>query len=141
MKHKKFCHAPLLMGLKENHPDDFKNYLRMDDKTFQWLIDLTKYCLIKQDSRMRKLITPKKGLTAALRFLATGRCYEDLKFSHYCGSNIGMFNTRNTLYNFWRTQESIQEDNLLWAVNLIQELFCEQFYSDFSYLQYKVYVI
>jgi len=35
----------------------------------------------KKDTAMRQAITPHERLTATLRFLATGRSYEDLKLS------------------------------------------------------------
>lgn len=35
----------------------------------------------RQDTIMRKAISPHEKLTATLRFLASGRSYEDLKFT------------------------------------------------------------
>jgi hypothetical protein len=77
----KFNHMPLLHELRENYPDDFRNYLRMDITSFKVLLDLVKSKIVKTDTVMRKSISPEERLSATLRFLATGRSYEDLKFS------------------------------------------------------------
>lgn len=47
------------------------------------LLSLVRKALTKEDTpmRMREAITPEERLTATLRFLATGRSYEDLKCS------------------------------------------------------------
>lgn len=76
-----FSHLPLIYELRENYPDDFKNYLRMDSSSFYTLLDKIKFKIKKQDTIMRKSISPEERLTATLRFLATGRSYEDLKYS------------------------------------------------------------
>nr|CAI5861774.1 unnamed protein product [Callosobruchus analis] len=78
---KKYCHIALLQELRENNPDDFKNYLRMDGDAFDKLLNLMRPHLSKQDTAMRQSIPADERLIATLRFLATGRSYEDLKFS------------------------------------------------------------
>ena len=72
---------PLLRELRENYPKDYRNYLRMDSKTFEDLLGLVKNRITKMDTIMRQSITAEQRLTATLRFLATGRSYEDLQFS------------------------------------------------------------
>ncbi|KAJ8910546.1 hypothetical protein NQ315_011059 [Exocentrus adspersus] len=72
LKKRQLSHIPLLQELRENDPNDFKNYLRMDIKT---------EALTKQNTPMREAIGPEERLMATLRFLATGRSYEDLKYS------------------------------------------------------------
>ncbi|XP_050296347.1 uncharacterized protein LOC126736161 [Anthonomus grandis grandis] len=74
-------HVPLLREIKQNEPMDFKNYLRMDSATFGKLLSMVKNGLTKQHTAMREPISPEQRLTATLRFLATGRSYEDLKYS------------------------------------------------------------
>lgn len=76
-----FNDRPLLRELRENYPDDFRNYLRMDGSTFDLLLDLVKERITKKDTVMRASIPAEQRLTATLRFLATGRSYEDLKFT------------------------------------------------------------
>lgn len=76
-----FSHMSLLRELRANDPNDYRNYLRMDEDTFNHLLSLVGEHLRKQDSVMRQAIPPEERLIATLRFLATGRSYEDLKFS------------------------------------------------------------
>jgi hypothetical protein len=76
-----YGHMPLLRELRENEPDDFKNYLRMDNLTFEYILNLVSPYISKQDTVMRKCITAEERLAASLRFLATGRSLQDLKFS------------------------------------------------------------
>ena len=61
-------------------PADFKNYLRMDEGSYQELLRMVTPYIRKQDSNFRKSITPHERLSATLRFLITGKSYEDLKF-------------------------------------------------------------
>ena len=53
----------------------------MDEPTFLELLSLVTPIIEKQDTIMRTAITPHERLTCTLRYLATGRSYEDLKFS------------------------------------------------------------
>lgn len=77
----KFSDITLLRELEEHNPDDYKNYLRMDSKDFQFLLELIGPKISKQDTVMRAAISAEERLIATLRFLATGRSYEDLKFN------------------------------------------------------------
>jgi hypothetical protein len=70
----------LLREFQENNPDDFKNCLRMLETAFSELLTAVTPYIVKQDTAMRPAISPKERLTATLRFLATGRQLEDLKF-------------------------------------------------------------
>ena len=36
----RFGHMPLLRELRENNPEEYRNYLRMDDKTSQVILNL-----------------------------------------------------------------------------------------------------
>ncbi|XP_064077727.1 uncharacterized protein LOC135195401 [Macrobrachium nipponense] len=53
----------------------------MDDSTFRKLLDLVAPHIQRKDTCMRSAISPRDRLAATLRYLATGRSYEDLKFS------------------------------------------------------------
>jgi len=55
----------------------------MNSSSFDVLLKKVEPKIKKQDTHMRKSITAEERLSATLRFLATGRSYEDLKFS--CG--------------------------------------------------------
>ncbi|XP_025203776.1 uncharacterized protein LOC112600693 [Melanaphis sacchari] len=81
LERRKYSHMNLLHELQSNEPADFKNYLRMENHTFHELLDLVRPFIEKQNTIMRESISAEERLVATLRFLATGRSYEDLKFS------------------------------------------------------------
>ena len=77
----RFAHLNLLNVIRNDSPEDHKNYLRMSDENVQYLIANVKPLIAKQDTVMRNAITPEARIAATLRFLATGRSFEDLKFA------------------------------------------------------------
>ena len=77
----RFGHMPLMRELRENNPEDYRNYLRMDDKTFQVILNLVRPYITKKDTIMRTSISAEERLAVTLRYLATGRSLQDLKFS------------------------------------------------------------
>lgn len=79
-KRERYSHVNLLNELKFA-PKDWHNYLRMDEETYLRLLSLVTPLIIKKDTVMREAIPPHQRLTATLKFLATGRSYEDLKFT------------------------------------------------------------
>lgn len=64
---RRFGHLPLISELRENYPDDFKNYLRMDTACFDILLALVGPKICKTDTIMRKCISVEERLTATLR--------------------------------------------------------------------------
>lgn len=80
LKREQLSHINLLEELRLE-PDDWRNYLRMDEDTYLELLSLVSPLIKHQDTIMRSAITPHERLSATLRFLATGRNYQDLKFS------------------------------------------------------------
>lgn len=74
-------HLNLLSEIRTTEDDDYQNYYRMKDACFESLLLLVTPYLKKQDTCMRKAITPQEKLAATLRYLATGRNIEDMKFS------------------------------------------------------------
>lgn len=80
LKRNKYSYTNLLNELKFA-PKDWHNYLRMDENTYLERLSLVTPMIQKNDTVMRPAITPHERLTATLRFLATVRSYEDLKFS------------------------------------------------------------
>ncbi|XP_075047630.1 uncharacterized protein LOC142107883 [Mixophyes fleayi] len=76
-----FSHMPLLQEIQDNNPDDFKNFLRMSDSTFQELLQLVTPLIQRENTHLRRPIPPEQILVATLRFLATGRTLSDLKYS------------------------------------------------------------
>ena len=79
-KRGRYSHINLLNELRFA-PKDWHNYLRMNEETYLSLLSLVSPFIQKQDTIMRHAISPHERLTATLRFLASGRSYEDLKFT------------------------------------------------------------
>jgi hypothetical protein len=79
-KRNTYSHVNLLTELKLA-PKDWHNYLRMDEETYLQLLSLVAPLIEKKNTVMRNAIPPNERLTATLRFLATGRSDEDLKFT------------------------------------------------------------
>ncbi|XP_046684357.1 uncharacterized protein LOC124370111 [Homalodisca vitripennis] len=71
----------LLAELAISEPQDFKNYLRMSEESFEYLFGRLCEHIEKEDSLLRTSIPAKERLAATLQFLASGRSYENLKFS------------------------------------------------------------
>jgi len=53
----------------------------MENHTFYELLNLVRPLIEKQNTIMRESISAEERLVATLRFLATGRSFEDFKFS------------------------------------------------------------
>ncbi|KAF6204028.1 hypothetical protein GE061_002367 [Apolygus lucorum] len=71
--------------------------------------------LTKQDTTMRQSIPAEERLIATLRFLATGRCYEDLKYStvETLGKVGVMLSLESSQMSRWRSiLSSCSSDNL-----------------------------
>ena len=80
LKRQELSHLNLLNELRLE-PEDWFNYLRMDEETYMELLQIVTPQIKRMDTVMRKAISPHERLSATLRFLATGRSYADLKFS------------------------------------------------------------
>ena len=80
LQRQKHTHINLLKELTD-YTTDYRNYLRMDEDTYERLLVMVGPLIEKKDTIMRKSITPHERLAATLRFLATGRSFEDLKFT------------------------------------------------------------
>ncbi|KOB71283.1 putative nuclease HARBI1 [Operophtera brumata] len=80
LKRKQFSHVNLINELRFS-PTDYENYLRMDEKLYLKLLSLITPLIQRQDTVMRKAISAHERLAVTLRFLATGRTYECLKYS------------------------------------------------------------
>ncbi|KAJ8969908.1 hypothetical protein NQ314_001525 [Rhamnusium bicolor] len=74
------CHINLLNEVRF-YPRDWHNYLRMNEETYLNLLLLVTPLIKRKNTIMRSAISAHERLTETLRFLATGRSYEDLKFS------------------------------------------------------------
>ena len=60
---------------------DYHNYFRMSAETFQLLVKMVEPYLVRKSTAMRGCISVEERLALTLRYLATGRHFEDLKFS------------------------------------------------------------
>lgn len=80
-KRDNFSYVNLLNELRVSAQEDLKNFLRMDETHFNFLLSKVKSIITKADTVMRKSISAEERLIVTLRFLATGRSFEDLKFS------------------------------------------------------------
>ncbi|CAH1958474.1 unnamed protein product [Acanthoscelides obtectus] len=89
MKREHYSHINLVNEL-EFAPKDWHNYLRTNEETYLKLLSMVTPLIKKQDTVMRKAISPHERLTATLRFLATGRNYEDLKFTTISPQALGV---------------------------------------------------
>lgn len=81
IERKRYSNVNLLEELKEHEPEDYRNYLRMNEECFEYLLNKIRYRIEKVNTIMRESVTAEERLTATLRYLATGNSYEDLKFS------------------------------------------------------------
>jgi hypothetical protein len=72
----RFTHLNLLIFIRNDSPEDYRNYFRMSD-----VLAKVNPLIVKQDTAMRNAITPEARIAATLRFLATERSCEDLKFA------------------------------------------------------------
>lgn len=66
------AYSQLLSELRSEDPKQFKNFLRMSEKDFNFLLNLVHHKIEKLDTNMRESIKPSERLAITLRFLATG---------------------------------------------------------------------
>lgn len=87
LKRKKFSHVNLLHEVLVSTPKDFQNYFRMTNTCFQEMLNVIGPAIAKQDTVMRQAISVEERLSLTLRFLATGRSFECMKFSAIIAPN------------------------------------------------------
>lgn len=80
-KRKQYCHLNLLKEIQISDPKDFQNYFRMNVHIYNKLLSMVEPLITKMDTNMRESISPNERLALTLRYLATGRTFEDLKYS------------------------------------------------------------
>lgn len=73
-------HMPLLMEIRENNLLDYRNFMLLDEATFQELLTLVSPYLQRKDTSIQRAIPAEDKLVVTLRFLATGWSLADLKF-------------------------------------------------------------
>jgi hypothetical protein len=61
MQIKKITHLNLLNFIRNDSPEDYKNYFRMSDENLKYVLAKVKPLIVKQDTVMRNAITPVKA--------------------------------------------------------------------------------
>lgn len=67
--------------LAEEDPERYKNFLRMNEETFNKLLAMLHSSITKKDTNMRQAVSSRDRLAITLRFLATGETYASLSTS------------------------------------------------------------
>lgn len=70
----------MLRELAAEDPPSYKNWLRIDEDSFNFLVTLLTPSLQRQDTVMRKAIPVGERLAITLRYLATGHTFQDLEY-------------------------------------------------------------
>ncbi|XP_063923528.1 uncharacterized protein LOC135137732 [Zophobas morio] len=72
--------ANLLQELRLGDETFYRNFLRMSVTDFDYLLNKVSPLITKQDTLMRRAITPTERLIVTLRYLATGDSYKSLMY-------------------------------------------------------------
>lgn len=73
-------YSKLLVELRTEEPDMYRNFLRMNAEQFDHLLTLEAPLIQKADTIMRRSISPGERLTLTLRYLATGENFRSLQY-------------------------------------------------------------
>ena len=77
-----FTHVNLLNEIKTTDMNDFQSYFRMDENAYNKLLEMVRRsCITKKDTVKRKSISANERLSIALRYLATGESFSQLRYS------------------------------------------------------------
>lgn len=57
----------LLRELRTSSPDDYRNFLRMDENTFIKLLEMVRPFITKRDTKLRQAVSAEERLIATLR--------------------------------------------------------------------------
>ena len=77
-----FCSCNQLFNeLQCEDPSEFENHTRLPISSFFWLLNKISNAIKKEDTAMRRSISPAARLEATLIFLATGTAYNRLRFT------------------------------------------------------------
>lgn len=74
-------HVNLLKELRSEDMKSYKNYLRMDEETFKFIVSKIAPLISRQKTHLRNPISVEERLMVTLRFLATGESYASLQYS------------------------------------------------------------
>lgn len=73
-------YAKLLIELKSEEPEFYRNFVRMDSQQYEYLLALVTPHIKKEDTVMRESISAGERLMLTLRFLATGESFQSLTY-------------------------------------------------------------
>ena len=83
----------------------------MDEDSYTTLLALVTPLIEKQDTIMRCAISAHERLSATLRYLATGRNYEDLKFSTIISLKSAIFKLNHNNKTNTTLTKSLKQTN------------------------------
>jgi len=63
----------LVREIRDTDSASYRNFLRMNDDSFDILLQKVSPLITRQDTRMRRAISPAERLAVTLRYLATGK--------------------------------------------------------------------
>ncbi|KAJ8944913.1 hypothetical protein NQ318_012722 [Aromia moschata] len=95
----RFTHEHLVNLLRDSEPEDYRNFLRMDQESFDYLLELVRPDIEKKDTNMREAISASQRLSITLRYLSSGIDLEDLKFTCAIAPQTGVHHNGNLLSN------------------------------------------
>ena len=108
---KRKCWVQPWLGKRETHgafhtifqdvrmdPQKCREYIRMNNVQFLYLVDLLSNDLQKEDTQMRKCISPEEMVCLTLRYLATGETFRSLEFQFRISRKV-VFNAIITTVN------------------------------------------
>ncbi|KAM3909895.1 uncharacterized protein RB166_021521 [Leptodactylus fuscus] len=88
-------------------PDKFAKFLRMTPEAFDRLLGMLADHLHRQDTTMRKAISPTERLVITLRFLATGESFASLHLQFRVGKSTISGIVRSTCHLIWQHLQPI----------------------------------
>ncbi|KAJ8960887.1 hypothetical protein NQ318_020186 [Aromia moschata] len=77
----RFTHEHFLNFLRDSEPEDYRNFLRTNQESFDYLLELVRPDIEKNYTNMREVIPASQKLSITLRYLAYCIDLEDLKFT------------------------------------------------------------
>jgi len=83
------CDVHLLNEFLETDVGDYINSLRMNEETFNMSLTKVSAYIQRKNTRLRWATSPKRRLIATVRYLATGRSFEEV---------VSLF------YSFWKVE-------------------------------------
>nr|CAH7749450.1 unnamed protein product [Callosobruchus chinensis] len=90
------------------HPDKFFDFYRMSTNSFDELYNGIRDKLIKQNTCMRLSLDTEEKLTITLRFLATGKNFEELHFEYLMGSRTVSAVVKETCTAIWEVFQPLE---------------------------------